>query len=84
MVQQFRHPFDNLPYMVKHVNGMYSERNAQNMPYKPFDMPAMHIFKIGPEGRIHEIEAVGVTAPYKSPTGWEGTAYAATWTQPKQ
>lgn len=68
---QFRHPFDNLPYMVKHVNGMYSERNAQNMPYKPFDMPAAHIFKIGADHMVHEIEAVGFLAPYKSPTGWE-------------
>jgi hypothetical protein len=25
----------------------------------PFDMPAAHIFKIGADGLIHEIEAVG-------------------------
>jgi hypothetical protein len=43
-------------------------------------MPAAHIFKIGPEGTVHEIEAVGFTAPYESPTGWEGTAYTASWT----
>lgn len=67
---QFRHPFDNLPYAVKHINGMYTYRNAENMPYKPFDMPAAHIFKIGPEGQVHEIEAVGFSAPYKSPSGW--------------
>lgn len=30
-----------------------------------------NIFKIGPEGEVHEIEAVGFTAPYDSPTGWE-------------
>jgi hypothetical protein len=35
-------------------------------------MPAAHIFKIGPEGQIHEIEAVGAVVPYNSPTGWEG------------
>jgi hypothetical protein len=69
---QFRHPFTNLPYKVKHIDGATSERNAQNMPYKPFDMPAAHIFKIGPKGQIHEIEAVGAMEPYKSPTGWEG------------
>jgi hypothetical protein len=72
-LSQFRHPFTNLPYKVKHIDGSTSERNAQNMPYKPFDMPAAHIFKIGPEGQMHEIEAVGVMAPYNSPTGWEGT-----------
>jgi hypothetical protein len=70
-LSQFRHPFTNLPYLVKHMDGSTSERNAQNMPYKPFDMPAAHIFKIGPEGQMHEIEAVGFTAPYNSPTGWE-------------
>jgi hypothetical protein len=69
---QFRHPFTNLPYKVKHIDGTTSERNAENMAYKPFDMPAAHIFKIGPEGQIHEIEAVGVVIPYNSPTGWEG------------
>jgi hypothetical protein len=69
---QFRHPFTNLPYKVKHIDGTTSERNAENMKFNPFDMPAMHIFKIGPEGQIHEIEAVGVVVPYNSPTGWEG------------
>ena len=76
---QFRHPFTNLPYQVKHIDGTTSERNAQNMAYKPFDMPAAHIFKIGPEGRMHEIEAVGVTTPYNAPSGWEGTSFPATW-----
>jgi hypothetical protein len=67
----FRHPFDNLPYTVIHTDGSTSERNADNMPYDPFDMPAAHIFKIGADGLVHEIEAVGFTAPYNSPTGWE-------------
>ena len=79
-LSQFRHPFTNLPYKVKHIDGSTSERNAQNMPYKPFDMPAAHIFKIGPEGQVHEIEAVGFTTAYNSPSGWEGTPYTATWT----
>lgn len=67
----FRHPFTNLPYKVRHVDGSTSERNKTNMPYEPFDMPAAHIFKIGPDGNVHEIEAVGVMAPYNSATGWE-------------
>jgi hypothetical protein len=78
-ISQFRHPFTNLPYQVKHIDGSTSERNAENMKYKPFDMPAAHIFKVGPEGQIHEIEAVGFTAPYESPSGWAGTPYAASW-----
>jgi hypothetical protein len=36
----------------------------------PFDLPAMHIYKIW-GGQIHEIEAMGFIAPYNSPTGWE-------------
>jgi hypothetical protein len=78
-ISHFRHPFTNLPYKVKHLDGSTSERNAQNMAYKPFDMPAAHIFKIGPEGTVHEIEAVGFTAPYNAPSGWEGTSYEASW-----
>lgn len=67
----FRHPMTNLPYKVIHVDGSTSERTRQTMPYAPFDMPAAHIFKIDPQGAVHEIEAVGVMAPYNSPTGWE-------------
>jgi hypothetical protein len=46
------------------------DRTEVKMDYKPFDLPAMHIFKIW-GGQIHEIEAMGFTAPYNSPTGWE-------------
>jgi hypothetical protein len=67
----FRHPFDNLPYQVTNTDGSTSERNRENMPFEPFDMPAAHIFKIGADGLVHEIEAVGFVAPYDSPTGWE-------------
>jgi hypothetical protein len=35
-----------------------------------FDLPAAHIFKVV-GGKIHEIEAMGFTAPYNSKTGWE-------------
>lgn len=67
----FRHPFDNLPYQVTHTDGSTSERNKENMPFNPFDMPAAHVFKVGADGLVHEIEAVGFVAPYNSPTGWE-------------
>jgi hypothetical protein len=70
-LSHFRHPMDNLPYKVTLADGSTAERNRQNMPYEPFDMPAAHIFKIGPDGQVHEIEAVGVVAPHNSPTGWE-------------
>jgi hypothetical protein len=67
----FRHPMTNLPYNVIHTDGSTSERNSENFRFNPFDMPAAHIFKIGADGLVHEIEAVGFTAPLNSPTGWE-------------
>jgi hypothetical protein len=38
--------------------------------FDPFDLPAAHIFKVGPDRHIHEIEAMGFIAPYGSPSGW--------------
>jgi hypothetical protein len=70
-LSHFRHPMTNLPYDVTHTDGSKSQRNKENMPFNPFDLPAAHIFKIGADGRVHEIEAMGFTAPYNSPTGWE-------------
>jgi hypothetical protein len=70
-LSHFRHPMDNLPYMVTNLDGTQSERNASNMPFAPFDLPAAHIFKIGADGMVHEIEAMGFQAPLNSPTGWE-------------
>jgi len=35
---------------------------------EPYDLPAAHIFKIS-NGRIHEVEAIGVFVPYGAPTG---------------
>ncbi|MGH8260549.1 MAG: hypothetical protein ACREUG_12790 [Steroidobacteraceae bacterium] len=63
----FHHAF------TQHKFAIYGDpdRDSVTMSYKPFDLPAMHIFKIW-GGQIHEIEAMGFTAPYDSPTGWEG------------
>lgn len=68
---QFRHAMDNLPYKVKYNDGLLHEITVKNMPFKPFDLPAVHIFKIGPDKKLHEIEAIGFLAPYKAATGWE-------------
>lgn len=62
---------DNLPYTVTNLDGTSAERNGSNMPFAPFDLPAAHIFKIGADGQVHEIEAMGFTTAYNSPTGWE-------------
>ena len=70
-LSHFRHPMNNLPYQVKALDGSLIERNKQNMPFAPFDLPAAHIYKIGADGLMHEIEAMGFTAPLDSPTGWE-------------
>ena len=35
-----------------------------------FDLPAIHVYKIW-GGQIHVIEAIGISVPYNSPTGWE-------------
>lgn len=35
----------------------------------PWDLPAAHIIKIT-DNMVHEIEALGFFAPYRSPTGW--------------
>ncbi|HWL62565.1 MAG TPA: hypothetical protein VNQ32_07200 [Steroidobacteraceae bacterium] len=70
-LSHFRHPMDNLPYKVKAIDGSTIERNKDNLSFAPFDLPAAHIFKIGADGLMHEIEAMGFTAPYNSPTGWE-------------
>jgi hypothetical protein len=70
-LSHFRHPMDNLPYKVKALDGSTFERTKQNFTTAPFDLPAAHVFKIGADGMVHEIEAMGFTVPYNSPTGWQ-------------
>jgi hypothetical protein len=65
-LSQFRHPMKE-----DHVDIVgYPGVTRVPMKFKPFDLPAAHIFKIS-GGKIHEIEAMGFTAPYDSKTGWE-------------
>ena len=45
-------------------------RETYTMNTAPFDLPAVHIYKIW-NGQIHEIEALGLTTGYMSKTGWE-------------
>jgi hypothetical protein len=56
---------------VTNLDGSTSDRTAENFTFAPFDLPAAHIFKIGADGLMHEIEAMGFTTAYDSPTGWE-------------
>jgi hypothetical protein len=61
-MSHFQHDFTKHDFKVLGVPGV----EVRHMDYKPFDMPAIHIFKVW-GGKIHEIEAVGWTAPYKIP-----------------
>ncbi|HUN75820.1 MAG TPA: hypothetical protein VMU40_14985 [Steroidobacteraceae bacterium] len=65
-LSQFRQPMTQKFVKIVGVPGL--ERVPMN--FKPFDLPAAHIFKIY-DGKIHEIEAMGFTMPYDSKTGWE-------------
>jgi hypothetical protein len=65
-LSQFRHPMKE-----DHVDIVgYPGMTSVPMKFKPFDLPAAHIFKVS-GGKIHEIEAMGFMAPYDSKTGWE-------------
>jgi hypothetical protein len=62
----FRHPMTQKEYRLLNDPG----RETTTMNFNPFDLPAMHIYKIW-GGQIHEIEAMGFMAPLNSPSGWE-------------
>ena len=65
-LSQFRQPMKEKKLKIVGVPGV----ETVDMNFKPFDLPAAHIYKIR-GGKIHEIEAMGFTLPYNSPTGWE-------------
>ena len=65
-LSQFRHPMEEKQLKIVGVPGV----DHTDMNFKPFDLPAAHIYKVS-GGKIHEIEAMGFTAPYNSKTGWE-------------
>ncbi len=55
----FRHDMKQKEYKVFGVPGV----ETWKMEYDPFDLPAMHIYKIW-GGQMHEIDALGFMAPY--------------------
>jgi hypothetical protein len=65
-LSQFRQPMTEKTEKLVGVPGYKS----QPMNFKPFDLPAAHVFKVY-GGKIHQIEAMGFTMPYDSKTGWE-------------
>ena len=71
-LSHFRHPMDFEPYEVTAQDGTKLEYDRdEEMRFEPFDLPAAHVFKVGADGKVHEIEAMGFRAPLNSPTGWE-------------
>lgn len=65
-LSQFRQPMKEKSVRIVGVPGV----DSIPMNFKPFDLPAAHIFKVS-GGKIHEIEAMGFMMPYNSKTGWE-------------
>lgn len=63
----FHHPMTQTKFRF---TGSPDRTESDMSTTKPFDMPAMHLFKIW-GGQIHEIEAIGNMVPLDSPTGWE-------------
>jgi hypothetical protein len=70
-LSHFRHPMDFEPYPVKALDGSTIMYDKARLPFDPFDLPAAHIFKVGADGKVHEIEAMGFRADLNSKTGWE-------------
>jgi hypothetical protein len=48
------------------ITGNPDQQEADMSTQRAFDMPAIHIYKIW-GGQIHEIEAIGIVAPYNAP-----------------
>lgn len=65
-LSHFRHEMKKKEFPILGDPG----RTSMTMNFEPFDLPALHIYKIW-GGQIHEIEAMGFMAPYNAPTGWE-------------
>lgn len=68
-LSHFHHAMDKTEWPTYGVPGV----PFRKIDYKPFDLPAVHIFKIW-GGQIHEIEAIGFLAPYNSSSGWDNSS----------
>jgi hypothetical protein len=73
-LSQFHHPMDFTSYPTKAEDGTIVQTRRDEGLFKnlkPFDLPAAHVFKVGADGKVHEIEAMGFLAPLNAPSGWE-------------
>jgi hypothetical protein len=62
----FWHRGDIKTFKMKNVPGVDMIASYQGT----FNLPAMHIYKIK-KGKIYDIEAIGISLPYGSKSGWE-------------
>ena len=67
-ISMFRHPMNVKVLTILNPDGTRGERDMTKQ--RQFDMAAMHIFKVGPDRKVHEIEATGVVLPLDSLNGW--------------
>src|SRR5262245_29431313 len=65
-LSHFHHSMKQKFVTIKGVPGV----EKVDLNIDAFDFPAAHIFKVV-GGKIHEIEAMGFTAPHNSKTGWD-------------
>ena len=65
-LSMFRHPIKEPNITVVNPDGT---REQRPVAFKPFDLPAAHIFKIQ-GNKIHDIEAMGFQMPLYSKNGW--------------
>ena len=68
---QFRHSMNFKPYQVTALDGSKVTFDRARLKFDPFDLLAAHVFRVGPDAKLHEIESLGLMAAYGSPTGWE-------------
>lgn len=66
-MSHFQHDFTKKDFKLLGVPGV----ERRHLDFKPFDMLAIHVYKVW-GGAIHEIEAVGWSAPYKTPPAFTG------------
>ncbi len=66
-----RHPMDFPPYEVTSLDGSKSLWTKERLGYAPWDNAAAHIWKIGADGKVHEIEAMGFRVASEAPTHWD-------------
>jgi hypothetical protein len=63
----FRHPMEEKVFKIYNADGQLVDRDMANP--RPFDFESIHIFRIQ-KAQIHDIEAMGISLPLHSKSGW--------------